>query len=131
MALSSLDEIRLPQKTWNQECFHADSTRIISYVIFPCFTVIFAIQGVLRSAGDTMDLLWLSLSSLLSLSAFPCIPAGRSYGLQTGRHLDDYACKQRPGCMVELAVLQRKPVAKNTDIKDAAAGNKIPKKGLV
>jgi len=70
MALSSLGEIRLPQKTWNQECFHAESTRIISSVIFPCFTVIFAIQDVLRSAGDTMDLLWLSLSSLLSLSAF-------------------------------------------------------------
>ena len=131
MALSSLDEIRLPQKTWNQECFHAESTRIISSVIFPCFTVIFAIQGVLRSAGDTMDLLAIAFIALIVIRVLLCIPAGRSYGLQTGRHLDDYACKQRPGCMVELAVLQRKPVAKNTDIKDATAGNKILKKGLV
>jgi Na+-driven multidrug efflux pump len=33
--------------------------------IFPCFAVIFVIQGVLRSAGDTMALLVLSFIALL------------------------------------------------------------------
>ena len=33
--------------------------------IFPCFAVIFAIQGVLRSAGDTMALLALSFIALI------------------------------------------------------------------
>jgi Na+-driven multidrug efflux pump len=33
--------------------------------IFPCFAVIFVIQGVLRSAGDTMALLVLSFIALI------------------------------------------------------------------
>jgi Na+-driven multidrug efflux pump len=32
--------------------------------IFPCFAVIFAIQGVLRSAGDTLALLALSFAAM-------------------------------------------------------------------
>jgi putative MATE family efflux protein len=35
--------------------------------IFPCFAVVFAIQGVLRSAGDTMALLVLSFIALIIL----------------------------------------------------------------
>ena len=38
--------------------------------IFPCFAIIFAIQGVLRSAGDTIALLALSFIALI-LSGFP------------------------------------------------------------
>jgi Na+-driven multidrug efflux pump len=33
--------------------------------IFPCFAVIFVIQGVLRSAGDTMALMVLSFVALI------------------------------------------------------------------
>ena len=33
--------------------------------IFPCFAVIFVIQGVLRSAGDTMAVLGLSFIALI------------------------------------------------------------------
>jgi putative MATE family efflux protein len=51
----------------------AESTRVLNIVrdyyhwiafIFPCFAVIFAIQGVLRSAGDTMALLALSFVAM-------------------------------------------------------------------
>ena len=51
----------------------AESTRVLHIVhdyyhwmafIFPCFGVIFAIQGVLRSAGDTMALLALSFIAM-------------------------------------------------------------------
>lgn len=51
----------------------AESTRVLRIVrdyyhwmafIFPCFAVIFAIQGVLRSAGDTMALLALSFIAM-------------------------------------------------------------------
>jgi Na+-driven multidrug efflux pump len=33
--------------------------------IYPCFAVIFAVQGVLRSAGDTMALLALSFIGMI------------------------------------------------------------------
>ncbi len=51
----------------------AESARVLNIVrdyyhwmafIFPCFAVIFAIQGVLRSAGDTMALLALSFIAM-------------------------------------------------------------------
>ncbi|MEN6507395.1 MAG: MATE family efflux transporter [Smithella sp.] len=51
----------------------AERTRVLSIVrdyyqwmafIFPCFAVMFAIQGVLRSAGDTMALLALSFIAM-------------------------------------------------------------------
>ena len=51
----------------------SERTRVLSIVrdyyqwmafIFPCFAVIFAIQGVLRSAGDTMALLGLSFIAM-------------------------------------------------------------------
>jgi putative MATE family efflux protein len=51
----------------------AESARVLNIVrdyyhwlafIFPCFAVIFAIQGVLRSAGDTMALLALSFVAM-------------------------------------------------------------------
>lgn len=51
----------------------AENARVLSVVrdyylwiafIFPCFAVIFAIQGVLRSAGDTMALLGLSFIAM-------------------------------------------------------------------
>ena len=54
----------------------AESTKVLSIVreyyhwiafIFPCFAVIFAIQGVLRSAGDTMALLALSFIAMFVL----------------------------------------------------------------
>jgi putative MATE family efflux protein len=52
----------------------AESTRVLKLVggyyrwmafIFPCFAIIFVIQGVLRSAGDTMALLILSFIALI------------------------------------------------------------------
>lgn len=52
----------------------ADSAQVFNLVrdyyywiafIYPCFAVIFVIQGVLRSAGDTMTLLILSFTSML------------------------------------------------------------------
>ncbi|MFO7570834.1 MAG: MATE family efflux transporter [Smithellaceae bacterium] len=54
----------------------ADSAAVLSVVqdyyrwmafIFPCFAVIFVIQGVLRSAGDTMALLILSFTAMFIL----------------------------------------------------------------
>ena len=54
----------------------AESTKVLNIVreyyhwiafIFPCFAVIFAIQGVLRSAGDTMALLALSFIAMFVL----------------------------------------------------------------
>lgn len=54
----------------------AESTKVLNIVreyyhwiafIFPCFAVIFAIQGVLRSAGDTMALLALSFVAMFVL----------------------------------------------------------------
>ncbi|PKN17264.1 MAG: hypothetical protein CVU71_17190 [Deltaproteobacteria bacterium HGW-Deltaproteobacteria-6] len=54
----------------------AESVRVLNIVsdyyhwmafIFPCFAVIFAIQGVLRSAGDTMALLALSFIAMFVL----------------------------------------------------------------
>ena len=48
--------------------------------IFPCFAIIFAIQGVLRSAGDTMALLALSFIAMfiirIPLAYFLAGPAG-------------------------------------------------------
>jgi Na+-driven multidrug efflux pump len=48
--------------------------------IFPCFAVIFVIQGVLRSAGDTMALLVLSFTAMfiirIPLAYFLAGPAG-------------------------------------------------------
>ncbi len=37
MAVSSLGDIRLPQKTLKPECFQAESIRAISSVILPLF----------------------------------------------------------------------------------------------
>jgi putative MATE family efflux protein len=54
----------------------AEHARVLSIVrdyyhwmafIFPCFAVIFAIQGVLRSAGDTMALLVLSFIAMIAI----------------------------------------------------------------
>ncbi|PKN84243.1 MAG: hypothetical protein CVU51_10830 [Deltaproteobacteria bacterium HGW-Deltaproteobacteria-1] len=67
----------------------AERTRVLSIVrdyyqwmafIFPCFAVIFAIQGVLRSAGDTMALLALSFIAMfvirIPLAYFLAGPGG-------------------------------------------------------
>ena len=67
----------------------AEKTRVLSIVrdyyqwmafIFPCFAVIFAIQGVLRSAGDTMALLALSFIAMfvirIPLAYFLAGPGG-------------------------------------------------------
>ncbi|HPN86366.1 MAG TPA: MATE family efflux transporter [Smithellaceae bacterium] len=60
--------IFLKESAENVQVLHLvrDYYRWIAF-IFPCFAVIFAIQGVLRSAGDTMALLALSFIAMVMI----------------------------------------------------------------